>query len=166
MEKNERLELAELLFPNITKTREEYEAMYPERNLPEGAMVTRFGPSPTGFVHMGSLFGSFIDSIYAKQSNGVFFLRIEDTDQKRSIENGIEGIFTDLESFDIIPNESTIVGGNYGPYIQSERAEIYQTYVKDLIAQGLAYPCFMSEEELAQCRLKEDDNPMIIIGKP
>ena len=76
MEKNERLELAELLFPNITKTREEYEAMYPERNLPEGAMVTRFGPSPTGFVHMGSLFGSFIDSIYAKQSNGVFFLRI------------------------------------------------------------------------------------------
>ena len=158
MEKNERLELAELLFPNITKTRDYYEELYPERNLPEGAMVTRFGPSPTGFVHMGSLFGSFIDSIYARQSNGVFYLRIEDTDQKRSIENGIEGIFTDLESFDIIPNESTIVGGNYGPYIQSERAEIYQTYVKDLVANGLAYPCFMSEEELASIREEQEIN--------
>ena len=158
MEKNERLELAELLFPNITKTREEYEKMYPERNLPEGAMVTRFGPSPTGFVHMGSLFGSFIDSIYARQSNGVFFLRIEDTDQKRSVENGVEGIFQDLQSFDIIPDESTMVGGNYGPYIQSERAEIYQTYVKDMIANGLAYPCFMSEEELANIREEQEIN--------
>ena len=158
MEKNERIELAELLFPNITKTREEYEAMYPERNLEEGAMVTRFGPSPTGFVHMGSLFGSFIDSIYARQSNGVFFLRIEDTDQKRTVENGIEGIFADLNSFDIVPNESTMVGGNYGPYIQSERAEIYQTYVKDMIINGLAYPCFMSEEELASIREEQEIN--------
>lgn len=158
MEKNERLELAELLFPNITKTRNYYEELYPERNLPEGAMVTRFGPSPTGFVHMGSLFGSFIDSIYARQSNGVFFLRIEDTDQKRSVENGVEGIFQDLNSFDIIPDESTMVGGNYGPYIQSERAEIYQTYVKDMIANGLAYPCFMSEEELANIREEQEIN--------
>ena len=158
MEKNERIELAELLFPNIKKTREEYEKMYPERNLPEGAMVTRFGPSPTGFVHMGSLFGSFIDSIYARQSKGVFYLRIEDTDAKRTIENGIEGIFEDLKSFDIIPNESTKVGGSYGPYIQSERAEIYQTYVKDLIVKGLAYPCFMTEEELANIREEQEIN--------
>lgn len=158
MEKNERIELAELLFPNIKKTREYYEKLYPERDLPEGAMVTRFGPSPTGFVHMGSLFGSFIDSIYARQSNGVFFLRIEDTDQKRSVENGVEGIFADLNSFDIIPDESTMAGGNYGPYIQSERAEIYQTYVKDLIINGLAYPCFMSEEELANIREEQEIN--------
>ena len=92
MTKEERIELANLLFPNIDKTREYYENKYPERNLPEGAMVTRFGPSPTGFVHMGSLFGSFCDYMFAKQSNGVFYLRIEDTDQKRSVENGIEGI--------------------------------------------------------------------------
>ena len=158
MDKNERIELSELLFPNITKTRDYYEELYPARNLPEGAMVTRFGPSPTGFVHMGSLFGSFIDSIYARQSNGVFYLRIEDTDQKRSVENGIEGIFQDLESFDIIPNESTLVGGAYGPYIQSERAEIYQTYVKEMIAKGQAYPCFMSEEELANIREEQEIN--------
>lgn len=158
MEKNERIELAELLFPNINKTREYYEELYPERNLPEGAMVTRFGPSPTGFVHMGSLFGSFIDSIYARQSNGVFYLRIEDTDAKRTVENGVEGIFEDLKSFDIIPDESTKVGGAYGPYIQSERAEIYQTYVKDLIKEGLAYPCFMTEEELANIREEQEIN--------
>lgn len=158
MEKNERIELAELLFPNITKTREDYEELYPKRNLPEGAMVTRFGPSPTGFVHMGSLFMAFIDSIYSRQSNGVFFLRIEDTDQKRSVENGIDGIFNDLNAFDIIPNESTLVGGNYGPYIQSERTEIYQTYVKDLIVQGFAYPCFMSEEEIANIREEQEIN--------
>ena len=158
MEKNERIELAELLFPNLEHDRDYYEKLYPERSLPEGAMVTRFGPSPTGFVHMGSLFGSFIDSIYARQSNGVFFLRIEDTDAKRTVENGVEGIFDDLKSFDIIPDESTKVGGNYGPYIQSERAEIYQTYVKDLIAQGLAYPCFMTEEELANIREEQEIN--------
>jgi len=107
---------------------------------------------------MGSLFGSFIDSIYARQSEGVFFLRIEDTDQKRSVENGIEGIFADLESFNIIPDESTVVGGKYGPYIQSERAEIYQTYAKDLIIKGLAYPCFMTEEELANIREEQEIN--------
>ena len=111
MTENERLELAKLLFPNLEHDRNYYENKYPERNLPEGAMVTRFGPSPTGFVHMGSLFGSFIDSTFARQSNGVFYLRIEDTDAKRTVENGVQGIFDDLESFDIIPNESTLVGG-------------------------------------------------------
>ena len=158
MEKNERIELAELIFPNIKHDREYYEKMYPERNLPEGAMVTRFGPSPTGFVHMGSLLVAFIDAIYAKQSQGKFFLRIEDTDQKRSVENGIEGIFNDLKAFDIIPDESPLAGGEYGPYIQSERNEIYQTYVKDLIIQGYAYPCFMKEEEIASIREEQEIN--------
>ncbi len=158
MEKNERIELAELIFPNIKNSREYYENMYPERNLPEGAMVTRFGPSPTGFVHMGSLLVAFIDAIYAKQSQGKFFLRIEDTDQKRSVENGIEGIFNDLKAFDIIPDESPLAGGEYGPYIQSERNEIYQTYVKDLIIQGYAYPCFMKEEEIASIREEQEIN--------
>ena len=158
MTKEERIELANLLFPNIDKTREYYENKYPERNLPEGAMVTRFGPSPTGFVHMGSLFGSFCDYMFAKQSNGVFYLRIEDTDQKRSVENGIEGIFNDLDAFEIKPDESAKVGGKYGPYIQSERTEIYQTYVKDLIVQGYAYPCFMSEEEIQSIREEQEIN--------
>mgnify|MGYP003304164302 FL=1 len=158
MTENERIELAKLLFPNLEHDRNYYENKYPERNLPEGAMVTRFGPSPTGFVHMGSLFGSFIDSTFARQSNGVFFLRIEDTDAKRTVENGVQGIFDDLESFDIIPDESTLVGGNYGPYIQSERAEIYQTYVKDLIEKGFAYPCFIKEEELEAIREEQEIN--------
>ena len=158
MTENERLELAKLLFPNLEHDRNYYENKYPERNLPEGAMVTRFGPSPTGFVHMGSLFGSFIDSTFARQSNGVFYLRIEDTDAKRTVENGVQGIFDDLESFDIIPNESTLVGGEYGPYIQSERAEIYQTYVKDLVEKGLAYPCFIKEEELEAIREEQEIN--------
>ena len=158
MTENERLELAKLLFPNLEHDRDYYENKYPERNLPEGAMVTRFGPSPTGFVHMGSLFGSFIDSTFARQSNGVFYLRIEDTDAKRTVENGVQGIFDDLESFDIIPNESTLVGGEYGPYIQSERAEIYQTYVKDLVEKGLAYPCFIKEEELEAIREEQEIN--------
>ena len=158
MTKEERMELAELLFPNIKHDRDYYEEKYPERHLSDGAMVTRFGPSPTGFVHMGSLFGSFCDSVFAKQSNGVFYLRIEDTDQKRSVENGVEGIFDDLDAFDIIPDESARVGGEYGPYIQSERTEIYQTYIKDLIISGYAYPCFMSEEEIANIREEQEIN--------
>ena len=158
MTKEERIELANILFPNIKHDRDYYEKKYPERKLKEGAMVTRFGPSPTGFVHMGSLFGSFCDSVFAKQSNGIFYLRIEDTDQKRSVENGIEGIFNDLDAFDIKPDESSKVGGEYGPYIQSERTEIYQTYVKDLIVQGYAYPCFMTEEEGEAIREEQEIN--------
>lgn len=158
MEKNERNELAELLFPNIKHSPDYYEELYPERVLPKDAMVTRFGPSPTGFVHMGSLFSAYIDSVFSKQTNGVFFLRIEDTDQKRSVENGIEGIFNDLKAFDIKPDESALDGGNYGPYIQSERTEIYQTYVKDLIIKGYAYPCFMSEEEISAIREEQEIN--------
>ncbi|MBR3210979.1 MAG: glutamate--tRNA ligase [Bacilli bacterium] len=158
MTDTEKKELADLLFPNLEHTVSYYEEKYPARDLPEGAMVTRFGPSPTGFVHMGSLFGSFCDSVFARQSKGVFFLRIEDTDQKRSVENGVEGIYHDLDAFDIIPDESERVGGKYGPYIQSARTEIYQTYVKDLIGKGYAYPCFMTEEEIASIREEQEIN--------
>ncbi len=149
-------ELAELLFPNIMKTPEDYEAMYPERNLEKGAIVTRFAPSPTGFVHMGSLYQAFIASKMARQTNGVFYLRIEDTDQKREVENGITGIINDLKSFDFKIDEGPLQGGVYGPYIQSERVEIYQTYVKDLIKRGLAYPCFCTEKELAELRNRQE----------
>ena len=154
----ERKELAEILFPNITKTREYYEEKYPERNLNEEAMVTRYGPSPTGSVHLGNLLSAFADMVYAKQSGGTFFLRIEDTDQKRMIEGGIENITGVLHDFDIIPTEGYSFGGEYGPYIQSERTEIYQTYVKDLIIKGLAYPCFMTEEEIASIREEQEIN--------
>ena len=137
MTNEERKELAELLFPNIKHDRAYYEEKYPERNLPEGAMVTRYGPSPTGSVHLGNLLSAFADMVYARQSNGSFFLRIEDTDQKRMIDGGIENIIEVLHDFDIIPNEGYSFGGDYEPYIQSERTEIYQTYIKDLIEKGL-----------------------------
>lgn len=154
MKEEERIELANLLFPNLKHDRDYYENLYPERNLEEGAMVTRYGPSPTGSVHLGNLFSAFCDMIYARQSNGVFFLRIEDTDQKRMIEGGIENITGVLHGFNILPNEGYSFGGEYGSYRQSERTEIYQTYVKDLIIKGLAYPCFMTEEE--QNNIKEE----------
>ena len=149
-------DLAELIFPNITKTIEDYEKIYPERNLPEGAMVTRFAPSPTGFVHMGSLLASFISSKAAKDTKGVFYLRIEDTDQKREVPNGIEGIVKDLKYFEIHIDEGALSReesiGEYGPYIQSERKEIYHAFIKHLISIGMAYPCFCSEEHLAEIR--------------
>ena len=151
-------DLADLIFPNITKTIDDYEKMYPERDLPEGAMVTRYGPSPTGSVHLGNLLSAFADMVYARQSGGSFFLRIEDTDQKRMIEGGIENITGVLHDFDIIPNEGYSFGGNYGPYIQSERVEIYQTYVKDMIINGDAYPCFMTEQEIADIREEQEIN--------
>lgn len=162
MTQEERNELAELLFPNIKKIREDYEKMYPERDLPEKAMVTRYGPSPTGSVHLGNLFSAFCDMVYARQSHGVFFLRIEDTDQKRAVEGGIENITGVLKGFDITPTEGYGFGGSYGPYQQSERTEIYQTYVKDLIIKGLAYPCFMTEEEIAEIREEQEINKVQI----
>ena len=121
-------------------------------------MVTRYGPSPTGSVHLGNLYSAFCDMVYARQSKGVFFLRIEDTDQKRMVEGGIENIVSVLHGFDILPTEGYSFGGKYGSYQQSERAEIYQTYVKDLIKQGLAYPCFMTEEELNNIREEQEIN--------
>ena len=149
-------ELAELMFPGIDKSVEDYEKMYPERKLEEGARVTRFAPSPTGFVHMGSLLSAFEDYKAAKDTNGVFYLRIEDTDSKRTVENGIVGILNDLKNFDIIPDEGMIDEehsiGEYGPYIQSERKEIYHAFAKNLVLRGLAYPCFCSSEELDEIR--------------
>ena len=149
-------DLADLIFPHITKTIEDYERIYPERDLPEGAMVTRFAPSPTGFVHMGSLLASFISRKAAKDTNGVFYLRIEDTDQKREVENGIEGIVKDLNDFQINIDEGALSRsesiGNYGPYIQSERKEIYQAFIKHLLEIGLAYPCFCTAEQLDETR--------------
>jgi len=153
-------ELADLIFPNITKTVDDYEKMYPERDLPNGAMVTRFAPSPTGFVHMGSLLASFISSKAAKDTDGVFYLRIEDTDQKREVENGIEGIVDDLNNFKISIDEGALSRdksiGNYGPYIQSERKEIYHAFIKHLIEKGLAYPCFCSEERIEETRKMQE----------
>lgn len=149
-------ELADLMFPNVTKTIADYEKMYPERNLKEGARVTRFAPSPTGFVHMGSLLSAYEDYKAAKDTDGIFYLRIEDTDQKRSVENGISGILNDLKNFDIVPDEGMIGEtesiGEYGPYIQSERQEIYHTFAKDLVLRGLAYPCFCTSHELDETR--------------
>ena len=158
MTKEERIELAELLYPNITKEPDFYEKMYPERNLPEGAMVTRYAPSPTGYVHLGNLLSGFADMMYARQSKGSFYLRIEDTDQKRMVEGGIENIVEVLHDFDMIPNEGYSFGGDYGSYQQSERTEIYQTYIKDLIRKGLAYPCFMTEEEEAAIKEEQEIN--------
>ena len=156
----DRKEFANLLLPGITKTIEDYEKMYPERNLEEGAIVTRYAPSPTGFVHMGALYASFIESKMAKQTNGVFYLRIEDTDQKRSIDNGVELIIKDLNDFNIkfdegvvSENEST---GNYGPYIQSERKEIYWAFAKYLIENDMAYPCFCDADSLEEIRQKQE----------
>lgn len=155
-------ELAELMFPNVDKTIDDYEKMYPERNLPEGAVVSRFAPSPTGFVHMGSLLAAFIESKVPKDTNGVFYLRIEDTDGKRSVENGVQGIIDDLKNFDIQVDEGVVSEteqkGSYGPYIQSERREIYHTYAKYLVEQGLAYPCFCSQEEIDDIRKMQELN--------
>ena len=153
-------ELADLIFPNVSSDTEVYEKRYPERNLKEGAVVSRFAPSPTGFVHMGSLLSAFIESFVPKTTDGVFYLRIEDTDGKRSVENGINGIIKDLKDFNIIPDEGMISEqesiGNYGPYIQSERKEIYESYAKKLIEEGLAYPCFCTEKDLTIMREKQE----------
>ena len=158
MTDKDRIELANLLFPNIKHTRDYYEEKYPERDLVDGAMVTRYGPSPTGSVHLGNLLSAFADMVYANQTNGKFFLRIEDTDQKRLVEGGIDNIVSVLHDFKILPNEGYTFGGEYGPYQQSERTEIYQTYVKDLIIKGYAYPCFMTEEEEAAIKEEQEIN--------
>ena len=153
-------ELADLIFPNINMTIEDLEKKYPKRNLPEGAMVTRFAPSPTGFLHTGSLFTSLISQRYAKQSNGVFYIRLEDTDTKREIEGSGESLIKQLKVFDVIPDEGYISDteekGIYGPYKQSNRSEIYNTVIKHLIEIGRAYPCFASQEELAELRKKQE----------
>lgn len=153
-------ELAELMFPNVDKTPEYYEELYPKRNLPEGAYVTRFAPSPTGFIHIGSLFGANLDRRLADQSNGICYLRIEDTDGKREIEDGINVIINGLKvfgiEFDEGPMTETDEKGNYGPYIQSKRKDIYECYAKWLVERGLAYPCFCTPEELEEIRQRQE----------
>ncbi|NLM48717.1 MAG: glutamate--tRNA ligase [Epulopiscium sp.] len=151
--------LADMLFPNITKTIDDFEKLFPERNLEEGAMVTRLAPSPTGFIHLGNLYGAFVDERLARQSNGIFMLRIEDTDDKRKVEGAIEIIISSLEYFGLKFDEGVSLDGeigNYGPYYQSNRVEIYQTVAKYLVEQGRAYPCFCSEEELAEIRKQQE----------
>ncbi len=159
---DDNLKMADLLLGDIDKTPEYYEELYPARNIGENAKVTRFAPSPTGFLHMGSLFAAFVAMETAKSTDGVFYLRIEDTDKKREVENGVTCIVNGLKEYGIESDEGmlneTKSYGAYGPYIQSERNEIYQSYVKSLIQKGLAYPCFMSEEEIAQLREKQAQN--------
>ena len=150
--------LAELLFPSVTKTPEEIEALFPKRDLPEGAKVTRFAPSPTGFVHFGGLFPTTVGERLAHQSGGIFYLRIEDTDAKREVEGAAEGLIKTLAKYGIYFDEGAILDesgaisdkGAYGPYKQSKRGPIYQVYAKQLVREGKAYPCFTTEEELQE----------------
>lgn len=151
--------LAELLFPHITKTPADYEAMYPQRDLPEGAKVTRLGPSPTGFIHLGNLYGAFVDERLAHQSGGKFYLRIEDTDDKRFVEGAVEIIINSLRFFGINFDEgATMEGdiGEYGDYTQSHRGAIYQCFAKKLVAEGKAYPCFLTADEINDIRAQQE----------
>lgn len=151
--------LADLIFPNIDKTPEYYLEKYPERELKEGAKVLRYAPSPTGFQHIGGVFASLINERLAHQSEGVFYLRIEDTDQKREVAGAIDDTIKTMHTFGMdfdegITGENT-EKGPYAPYKQSQRADIYRTFVKDLLRKGLAYPCFMTSEELEALREKQ-----------
>jgi len=162
--------LAELIFPAIDKTPADYEAAFPKRNLPEGAKVTRMGPSPTGFMHLGNLYGAFVDERLAHQSGGTFFLRIEDTDDKRKVEGAVELIISSLNFFGLNFDEGAGLDGDngaYGPYHQSQRAEIYQAYAKQLVQKGLAYPCFLTAEEISEIRAGQEANKLTpgIYGK-
>lgn len=157
--------LADLLFPDIDKTVDYFEEKYPPRNLAEGAKVTRIAPSPTGFIHIGNLFGALVDERLAHQSGGIFYLRIEDTDQKRKVDGAVELIIDTFKRYGLSFDEGyTEDGGvgDYGPYRQRERAEIYQTVAKHLVEKGLAYPCFCTEEDLDKIRksqLEAGENP-------
>ncbi len=153
--------LADLLFKDITKTPAYYEKLYPKRELKEGAKVTRIAPSPTGFMHLGNLFGAIADERLAHQSGGVFYLRIEDTDKKREVEGGVETILNVFHHFGLNFDEgATLTGDNgaYGPYRQRQREEIYKTFAKSLVEKGLAYPCFCTEETLTSMREKQEKN--------
>ena len=152
-------DLADLIFPNA-KDISYYEEKYPERDLPEGAVVSRFAPSPTGFVHVGGLYQALVAKEMTRKTGGVFFLRVEDTDQKREVENGVTDIVNSLKDFDIFPDEGMISEteekGNYGPYKQSQRKDIYEAYAKYLLEQGKAYPCFCTAEEVEEIRKKQE----------
>ena len=147
--------LADLLFPNVSKTPEDMEAKYPQRNLPDGAFVTRIGPSPTGFVHLGNLYNAIIAERIAHQSNGVFYLRIEDTDNKREVEGAVETLINAMEYFGVHFDEGAVADGDngaYGPYRQRQRADIYHVFAKKLVSEGKAYPCFLTENEIQAIR--------------
>lgn len=153
--------LAELLLPNVRETPDEIESRYPKRALQEGAKVTRMGPSPTGFMHLGNLYGALVDERLAHQSGGVFYLRIEDTDRKREVEGGVQTIIEAFRDFDLPFDEGAGLdggSGDYGPYYQSQRSGIYQVFVKSLIKRGMAYPCFCTEDELAEAHKRQEDN--------
>lgn len=157
--------LANLIFPDITDRVEDLEKRYPKRNLEEGAEVTRFAPSPTGFLHIGGLFGALIDMKVANQSNGKFIFRIEDTDTKREIENGTRDLINQMRAFSIINDEGLVSEteeiGEYGPYKQSSREYIYKVCAKELIRRGRAYPCFCTPDELNRLREVQERNKQI-----
>ena len=158
------IDLAERLFPEITKTVDDLEKEFPERNLPEGAEVTRFAPSPTGFLHTGSLFTAYLAYRLAKQSGGVYMLRLEDTDTKRTIAGAADDLIVQLKKFDIVADEGYFPDGdkgNYGPYQQSKRADIYKVVIKKLVAEGKAYPDFCSAEDLAKIRAFQEANKIL-----
>ena len=154
--------LADLLFPNVDKNVDYYENLYPNRDLKEGARVTRFAPSPTGFLHLGNLFTCSVAYKTAKTTDGIFYVRVEDTDRKRKVEGAVEVMLEGLKSYGITADEGVMIDGtqrgDYGPYIQSQRKEIYQTYAKYLVEQGLAYPCFCSAEELEALRAQQEND--------
>ena len=153
--------LADLLFPQVTVTPEEMEEKYPERQLPEGAIVTRMAPSPTGFVHLGNLVQGLTAERMAHQSGGVLFLRVEDTDAKREVPGAVEVLIDTLKHYGIAFDEGFTANGdsgNYGPYKQRERAGIYHVFAKKLVTEGQAYPCFCTEEELAAMRATQEAN--------
>lgn len=153
------LQLASLLFPHVTETPEDMEARFPQRVLPEGAKVTRIAPSPTGFVHFGNLFPAFVSERLARQSGGVFLLRIEDTDSQRKVEGAVETIISSFAHYGLVFDEGVTAHGDegdYGPYSQSQRAAIYHVFAKDLVLRGLAYPCFLTKEELEAMRAEQE----------
>lgn len=151
--------LAQLLFPHTVRTPEDIKKSYPPRILAEDAKVTRLGPSPTGFIHLGNLYGAFVDERLAHQSSGVFYLRIEDTDDKRLVEGALDMIIDALAFFGINFDEGaskTGETGEYGPYTQSHRKDLYQAFAKRLVEEGLAYPCFLTEEEIQEIRTRQE----------
>lgn len=158
---NKYVELANLIFQEDLYSIEELEAKYPKRDLPEGAYVTRFAPSPTGFLHTGSLFAALISSKFAYQSDGVFFIRLEDTDQKREIAGSGASLVSQLAAFGVYPHEGylgdNLEKGNYGPYVQSQRAKIYKSVIKQMIINNQAYPCFCSADDLSAMRKQQDE---------
>ena len=157
-------ELAEFIFPEIKDTLEDLEKRYPPRDLPSGAEVTRFAPSPTGFLHTGSLFMSIICHKVATQSGGIFYVRLEDTDTKREIQGSGLQLLDQLKTFNVFPHEGYMGDheeGNYGPYQQSKRADIYKVAIKWLMANGRAYPCFCSPEELDEIRQEQEKNKLL-----